>query len=174
VNPENLQTIVFKNTLYILNNNDPKKNKVAQMVLEALERAVLITGFAFSRGNKKKVSTIAGIGYGTVKCRIRKYKIIYLGTKPNNESYLSILRHTYSYDESPIKVIEYEILKSAFLYCLNNSNPKDIYQMLLPHVEIGLISAGFRVRYSQVQVAMILGMDDGTLRKKINFYNIRV
>lgn len=168
-----LRQTVIENCALLLKTQPETKGQLKNLVMEAFEKGVLIAAYAFTKGSKKKLSILLGISYGSVKSKIRLYDIIYLGTKPKDQSYLHLIKGAYQYTDSPISQIEWAVMHYAFLYCLTVSPVKYLYDMVLAEVEIPLIAFGFSEGRTRKAAAEILGVMPKTLTSRMKVNNIK-
>jgi DNA-binding protein Fis len=170
---KNLRQTVIENCALLLKQQPETKGSLKKLVIEAFEKGVLIGSYAFAKGSKKQLSQLSGISYHTIISKIDQYKIVYLGTKPKDESYLALIKGAYRYTDSPLHQIELAVMEYAFFYCLSISPVKYLYEHILPEVEIPLIAFGFSEGGSATGCAEILGITRKTLQSRMQFHNIK-
>ncbi len=72
----------------------------------------------------------------------------------------------------PLKEHVYAIMKNYYMH-FSDSNPSEIYQLVLAQVEPPLLETTMEfTRGNQCKAAMLLGISRGTLRKKLEKYDL--
>ena len=74
--------------------------------------------------------------------------------------------------DAPLRVHVERVVREYFL-ALGDDMPTDLYELILREVELPLLTVTLeQTRGNQSKCAQILGLNRGTLRKKLKIYNL--
>ncbi|MBO1529976.1 DNA-binding transcriptional regulator Fis [Psychrobacter sp. F1192] len=74
--------------------------------------------------------------------------------------------------QQPLRVHVERVVREYFV-ALENEVPTDLYELILKEVELPLLTVVLeQTRGNQTKCAQILGLNRGTLRKKMKAYNL--
>lgn len=89
-----------------------------------------------------------------------------------NHNVGSVLNHYASHTNEPLRVHVERVVREYFSM-LGDEMPTDLYELILKQIEEPLLSVVLeKTRGNQTKCAQILGLNRGTLRKKLKTYDL--